>query len=33
MINYILKKHQVSEENVFFSIIDVGKTGYQCEKK
>ena len=33
MINYILKKHQVSEENVFFSIFDVGKTGYQCEKK
>ena len=33
MINYIFKKCQVNEENVFFSIIDVGKTGYQCEKK
>ena len=33
MINYILKNHQVNEENVFFTIIDVGKTGYQCEKK
>ena len=33
MINYIFKKYQVNEENVFFSIIDVGKTGYQCKKK